>query len=471
MVACGGASPGAKKAEAAKTTSTSTPAPEEGQFDEWKRRRVAKRKREEEQARAAEEARKEEQTRAAEEARKEEQARAAEEANEQRIAAATAAELAEACLAGLDAERNPGTKAESDMGEKSAAFERCRERAREDETQRAAQLNTCETRAKPGRLNCEDNCSVAADSCRNRAWNRPNARQACGEKESQCSESCVRAAERQCSRYAPRDAEPCAAEWAAATAAKASLRNARRCEAGAMAQLSGGTFTPADSEEPVTLRPFSLDRTEVTVNAYAKCLAAGKCSEPGLGAGCNWWSQRERGNHPINCIDWRQASAYCEWADKRLPSEVEWEWAARGQDQGTTYSWGDDEPAARACWNGEDNSLGIGLRRGTCPVGAYPRGASPDGLYDLAGNVAEWTGSAGVVRGGSWFELGAQWLGSKSRPRVDASTCDSTLGLRCAIDGARQASDSPPPTQPGAMGACGCRPSDVMCNIKCKSKR
>ena len=89
-----------------------------------------------------------------------------------------------------------------------------------------------------------------------------------------------------------------------------------------------------DDEKPgrtVSVKTFFIDRTEVTVSAYAECVRAGECSKPSTGGYCNW-GERGREKHPINCVDWNQASKFCAWKGKRLPTEAEWEKAARGTD-------------------------------------------------------------------------------------------------------------------------------------------
>jgi eukaryotic-like serine/threonine-protein kinase len=175
----------------------------------------------------------------------------------------------------------------------------------------------------------------------------------------------------------------------------------------------------SDDEKPgrqVSLDAYSIDKYEVTVAEYGQCVEAGKCSSAGLTGSrfCNW-GQKKRTDHPINCVDWSQASAYCEWAGKRLPTEAEWEKAARGTD-GRIYPWGNQWDAAKA---------NIGSP-GTVAVGSYPAGVSPYEVHDMAGNVWEWvqdwydgtyyrggsvrnpqgpsSGKERVVRGGSWVD-------------------------------------------------------------------
>jgi formylglycine-generating enzyme required for sulfatase activity len=115
-----------------------------------------------------------------------------------------------------------------------------------------------------------------------------------------------------------------------------------------MVCIEGGTWVRAD-EPRLELRvpTYWLDAMEVTVAAYSACVTAGACTPPDAFVGCNWGvSGREA--DPINCLDWDQADRYCAWVDKRIPDEAEWEWAARGRDEGRTYPWGEAAPIARA---------------------------------------------------------------------------------------------------------------------------
>jgi formylglycine-generating enzyme required for sulfatase activity len=208
-----------------------------------------------------------------------------------------------------------------------------------------------------------------------------------------------------------------------------------------MTCIEGGTFV--NDHAPMAERDVAtywLDTTEVTVADYAACVTAGGpgCTTPDTETYCNWGvSGRE--NHPINCVDWFQATAYCTWAGKRLPDEWEWEWAARGRDAGRTYPWGDEEPTcARAVMDDPEAVSGCGAES-TAPVGSKPAGASRDGVLDLAGNVWEWTSSwydrdqlERVLRGGSWFAANTNLLRAGDRGAYGPSERIISNGFRCA---------------------------------------
>ena len=207
-----------------------------------------------------------------------------------------------------------------------------------------------------------------------------------------------------------------------------------------------------DHEDPyheVNVVEFEIDLTEVTLDQYRRCVEdTGYCSEPAMGWGCNWGGSG-RENYPVNCINWYQARAYCEWSGKRLCSESEWEKAARGTD-GRIFPWGNEMATCdRAVMFGNE---GPGCDTGeTFPVGFKPSGVY--GLYDMAGNVWEWVeddwhdnyngaptnGEAWldnprafyrVVRGGGFFVY-AGGLRTSIRGATDPSTSNNDLGVRC----------------------------------------
>jgi formylglycine-generating enzyme required for sulfatase activity len=181
--------------------------------------------------------------------------------------------------------------------------------------------------------------------------------------------------------------------------------------------------------EIITLPAFAIDRTEVTQAAYQRCVEAKVCTVPAGG-----FRPTEACTHPVANVTWEQASKYCAWMDRRLPSEAEWEKAARGPD-GRRFPWGDDPPTCA-----EANFGGCGLR-GAVPVASHPSGASPYGVLDLAGNVREWVfdreeGRAKQpkrgIRGGMFTDP-AMHLRAVRRTWGDVSVSDLGIGFRCAV--------------------------------------
>jgi eukaryotic-like serine/threonine-protein kinase len=185
-------------------------------------------------------------------------------------------------------------------------------------------------------------------------------------------------------------------------------------------------------ERTVHLDAFWIDLTEVTQGMYAKCTAKG-CKKPTCTNG--------DANHPVICVDWANAKSYCEWAGRRLLTEAEWEKAARGTD-GRTYPWG-NEPASceYAVLDDLVNGNGCGMGNSAWAVGSKPKGASPYGVLDMAGNVWEWVedwdpidaanNSGRVMKGGGWFSI-PETVRSASHevlhPPVDKV---DGLGFRC----------------------------------------
>lgn len=262
----------------------------------------------------------------------------------------------------------------------------------------------------------------------------------------------------------------------------------RSCPAG-MVLVPGGTFrmgsTEGDDETPqheVTLGAYCLDRTEVTVGAYSSCARGGGCPRAagtvaysGSSAeDVTFWShfcnggRTDLNDHPMNCVDWSQASAFCAASGKRLPTEAEWEYAARGND-GRRYPWGNEAPSPtllNACGSEcRDYAAALGRTgwpvmyeaddgwRWTAPVGSFPSGASPFGLQDMAGNVWEWVADTYVAdgyarhvptnpevtgddprvnRGGSWVGDDPSWVRAAFRGRDAPSDRVSLVGFRCA---------------------------------------
>ncbi len=153
--------------------------------------------------------------------------------------------------------------------------------------------------------------------------------------------------------------------------------------AGEFSMGSGANDPSADADElpvhTVYLESFWIDKTEVKNSMYGKCVSDGACTPP---ARSRFYENEQYSNHPIIGVSWEQANAYCGWAGRRLPTEAEWEKAARGTD-GRIYPWGNESPTAGlANFDQHVNE--------TTPVGSYPEGESSYGALDMAGNAWEW---------------------------------------------------------------------------------
>jgi formylglycine-generating enzyme required for sulfatase activity len=223
-----------------------------------------------------------------------------------------------------------------------------------------------------------------------------------------------------------------------------------------MELIPSGTFSMGYQDLPTARRAgreehvasFCLDRLEVSSGRHAACVQAGACKKPLTGGLCTF-ERAGAASRPINCVTWREAHAYCAWASKRLPTEAEWEYAARGTD-GRLFPWGASPPGKRACWDGHGNDLGHGNRHELCPVGSYPDDRSPFGILDMAGSVSEWTalrpdepapagrrdGSAEHARrGGSWGTKQSPFqvrVTSRGAGKFEPYRDGIFIGFRCA---------------------------------------
>jgi len=201
---------------------------------------------------------------------------------------------------------------------------------------------------------------------------------------------------------------------------------------------------------PVYLDAYYIDVYEVTNTQYANCVEFGSCSLPHITIR---YQAAQYAQHPVVYVDWSQAQAYCQWRGGDLPSEAQWEKAARGRLQGKLYPWGDEAPVCeKGARNGakfDDNA--VCDRSGTEPVGNY----SPNGygLFDMAGNVWEWVldwylatfyarsssknpsgpaiGYYRMLRGGSWLFDGS-FLRVANRNGNDPINSGISIGFRCS---------------------------------------
>jgi serine/threonine protein kinase len=207
-------------------------------------------------------------------------------------------------------------------------------------------------------------------------------------------------------------------------------------------------FPDEKPQREVTLSAFWIDQTEVTVAQYQLCVTARVCKAPtSCTSGSPNYGDPSMRNHPVRCISWYGARDYCEWAGRRLPTEAEWEKAARGVD-GWLYPWGNAEPSCNMANYG-------GCVGRTTSVGLYQSGASPFGALDMSGNVQEWVadwydpdyyvvsdvmdpegpaaGESRVLRGGSWvFE--PFLIRSANRNWTEPEESKTSYGFRCAMD-------------------------------------
>jgi formylglycine-generating enzyme len=247
-----------------------------------------------------------------------------------------------------------------------------------------------------------------------------------------------------------------------------SIETSRNLDSAPMVLIPAGPFTMGSDDGPhneqpahtVTLDAYSIDRYEVTLGLYRKFLEEGKYDAPPI------WDDEAAtsvGDRPAIGMRWESAAVYCRWAGKRLPTEAEWEKAARGTD-GRRYPWGEMQPFVdianynRGMWVSKAITLMAvtgGLEGMSVRHGLKEGGKSPFGVFHMAGNAAEWvadwydrdyyhkspernpsgpmTGEKRVLRGGSWADVPSA-LRTTARFSAEPNFEDRTIGFRCAAD-------------------------------------
>jgi formylglycine-generating enzyme required for sulfatase activity len=213
--------------------------------------------------------------------------------------------------------------------------------------------------------------------------------------------------------------------------------------------MGSSTGQPDEApEHQVSLDSFFIDQFEVTNAEYRQCVNDGGCSQTSSPDGFTRTGYRDDpafNTYPVVNVTWEQARAYCRWAGKRLPTEAEWEYAASGPDN-LTWPWG----------NSFNASLSAASAPDTEPVTSHPEGASPFGIFNMAGNVNEWVqdvynpnfyanspaqnpvntggGDTRVFRGGSFANPDGAFYTTSRRYDRGPAFSDVDMGFRCAMD-------------------------------------
>jgi formylglycine-generating enzyme required for sulfatase activity len=199
-----------------------------------------------------------------------------------------------------------------------------------------------------------------------------------------------------------------------------------------MVEIGGARFKSSYYRAEMSVAPYCIDKNLTTTDEYKACVDAGACDKSAVHA-CDpkTWEVEGRGQMPMICVDFQQAERFCKWKGKRIVSDLEWEWVARAGDEARVHPWGSDPPADQLCWSGKEK------RTTPCPVGAYPAG--PHGIFDLVGNVYQWTTTTNDVsgtfrggRGGSWKDAAPELFKTSHRSGFKNTYRCGFLGIRCS---------------------------------------
>lgn len=226
--------------------------------------------------------------------------------------------------------------------------------------------------------------------------------------------------------------------------------------AGDFTMGSGTESNSRNFAHTVSVNAFYMDVYEVTNAQYEACVTLGECEPPHYDRTDfrpSYFGNPEFENYPVVYVNWHMAKTFCEWRGARLPTEAEWEKAARGTD-GRAYPWGKGISCDHANYDGDPASASF-CTGDTSEVGKYERGKSPYGMHDMAGNVFEWVsslyqpypydasdgredptrGGSRVIRGGAWSE-GPDDQRVFYRSWVGPDLSETAIGFRCAKDAA-----------------------------------
>jgi formylglycine-generating enzyme required for sulfatase activity len=226
-----------------------------------------------------------------------------------------------------------------------------------------------------------------------------------------------------------------------------------------MAFIPAGSYRMQKRRRRTTqVAAFCIDVTEVTVAAYKACVGEHKCSPECLALGrcsavptqaewgeagessrasllCNG-DRDDRQDHPANCVSWEESKSYCEAHGKRLPRPEEWEWAARRADPKTWYPWGNEPPDDQLCWSPKKKR-----RHATCAVASTPGDRTPQGVFDMAGNVGEWVDADPALGtrvrtafGASFWSMDDGYVRGTLGGVEVPSDRNETVGFRCVKD-------------------------------------